>query len=425
MTDHAVLRMRSFVLLCCLVVSAVILCGCDTVENPPEEVNPPEEELEPGVQLLARPEAGVEQFGIALDTDGNRVIVGTGSSVAYIYEWDGSQWGEQAELRLDDVSNVRFLTEVAISGDRAVVGLRGAARVFTWNGAEWSQEAELVGSTEKSYRVAIDGDRIVLGDPSYTDEQRREQGLPGPGIAHVYEWDGRRWVATATLSPSDGRVFDRFGMEVVLDGDRLAVVTRNQDAGGGAAPSNRIHFFDWNGQAWIERSISEYVGFSFRSSLALDDNHLVAGQTNDWSMDLQGEVLFFERMGTTWGEVIRLENPEEKTDDHDPGYDEFGSAVAVEDGIAVVGAPGHPVEDYSRDEGAVHVYRLEDGQWRWVRKLTIDDLPIDFQNREMALGSATALEQGVLFIGASGDNAQGSGSGAVFTYSFPRNPTWP
>lgn len=411
--------MRSFVLLCCLVVSAVVLCGCDTVENPPEEVNPPEEELEPGVQLLARPEAGAEQFGIALDADGNRVIVGTGSSAAYIYEWDGSQWVEQAELRLDDVSNVRFLTEVAISGDRAVVGLRGTARVFKWNGAEWSLEAELVGSTEKSYHVAIDGDRIVLGDPSYTDEQRREQGLSGPGIAHVYEWDGRRWVETATLSPSDGRMFDRFGMEVVLDDDRLAVVTRNQDAGGGDAPSNRIHFFDWNGQAWVERSISEYVGFSFLSSLALDENHLVVGQTNDWSMELQGEVLFFERMGATWSEVVRLENPEEKTDDHDPGYDSFGSAVAVEDGIAVVGASGHPVEDYSRHEGAVHIYRLEDDQWRWVSKLTTDDLPVDFQNREVALGSATALEQGVLFIGASGDNAQGSGSGAVFTYSFP------
>lgn len=83
-------------------------------------------------QTVVPPDVGLyDAFGIGMDVDGDRMIIGAyrvrwpGSDlrrgVAYIYEFDGSQWTEAARIQPPPEVEERFGLQVSIEGDTAIV----------------------------------------------------------------------------------------------------------------------------------------------------------------------------------------------------------------------------------------------------------------------------------------------------------------
>lgn len=151
--------------------------------------------FELGQKLWAAGGTPLDRFGVALDFDGARALVGGHGAdfnvgAAWVFDFDGASWTEVTELRGSSADEGSFFgLTLTLHGDFALVGapsfsLPGAAYLFRWDGASWTESAELLApgsSVDDRFGagVGIDGDRVVVGAP----------GLGGPletGIAYSF-----------------------------------------------------------------------------------------------------------------------------------------------------------------------------------------------------------------------------------------------
>jgi len=92
----------------------------------------------------------------------------------------------------------------------------------------------------------------------------------------------------------------------------------------------------------------------------------------------------------------------------EPG-DRFGHAVATWDDLAVVGAPGH--DDLGEDSGAAYVYRRDCADWVFVQELLANGGAAGDR-----FGSAVAMQGGLIVVGAEGRQS-GRGAAYVYFLS--------
>jgi len=132
-----------------------------------------------------------DQFGYSVDLDITAETraaiismwqydgVGTNSGAAYVFRDNGVKWALDSRLTpLDAASGDRFGSDVAISGDAALVGAylhddldlmnNGAAYLFRKNGLNWIQEAKIVAkdaADEDQFGFSVDllGSRAAIG----------------------------------------------------------------------------------------------------------------------------------------------------------------------------------------------------------------------------------------------------------------------
>ena len=125
----------------------------------------------------------VNKFGSSVAFDGSTVIIRAPEAqyanaaedkfgTAYFFVKGTGGWQEQAKLQLSLEDS--FHLNVAISGNRAIVGASGggdSVYVFVNNRAgEWQQQAKLTASDAADddkfgYSVAISGDTAIIGAP--------------------------------------------------------------------------------------------------------------------------------------------------------------------------------------------------------------------------------------------------------------------
>lgn len=100
-----------------------------------------------------------------------------------------------------------------------------------------------------------------------------------------------------------------------------------------------------------------------------------------------------------------------------PASAEFGASVAMHHNTLVVGAPGA-----DNEQGRVYFFQLQQGDWEPDGFVTgQDSAPGD------RFGSAVALWQNWVLIGAPGHDGAGADSGAAYVFYpmwFPGNPAW-
>ena len=147
--------------------------------------------------IIDHPTCTGGEFGNAIALDGDTLVVGDWvdngfRGAAHIFQRTGTQWMAVQELNSNEnLTNLRFGVDVAIDGDRAVVGAmrapnRGAAFVFERTGTNWILTAKLtdpIGPALTSFGSSVDvqGDWIVVGEP--------RDGLD-EGAVHFFHYDG-------------------------------------------------------------------------------------------------------------------------------------------------------------------------------------------------------------------------------------------
>ena len=155
-------------------------------------------------------------------------------------------------------------------------------------------------------------------------------------------------------------------------------------------------------------SISELVGIGlsfgdgFGSSVDSSPQYAVVGAPDDDLLGTNtGSANIFKRTGTQWIEEMKIFGISASLEDH------FGAAVAVEGDLVAIGAPGK-----MQGRGAVFLYRrVGNGWWNYEGTLTAFDAPLG-----AAFGSALAIENEMIVVGAPG-TVNGLGSGAVYLFS--------
>lgn len=145
------------------------------------------------------------QFGTSIGYDGVRAVFGawsennlpsgTNVGTAYVFRRAGG-WVQEAELPRPGIDNAdNFGVSVDLDGSRIVVGAQnadstagastGSVRVYEFDGASWNQTLALAGSSTAvgdnlGRAVALDGARVIAGAPA--------AGVPGNSGGEAYVW---------------------------------------------------------------------------------------------------------------------------------------------------------------------------------------------------------------------------------------------
>ena len=222
-------------------------------------------------------------------------------------------------------------------------------------------------------------------------------------------------VQAAKLTASDAVNDDAFGIRVAISKDTIVVSASNQDSGTGA-----VYVFarPENGWATITETAkltaSDAANYDyFGSSLAISDDTIVVGAVNSNAEIYSGAAYIFVRPDDGWmttNETVKLTPSDAATND------DFGSAVAINDELVVVGA--HRKSDgEEQNVGAAYIYiRPEDG-WEAITetaKLTASDsFSFNAFGRPLAIND----RKDAIVVGASGVN----GAGAVYVFERPES----
>ncbi len=280
-------------------------------------------------------------FGSAVAVAGNTAVIGanreasqaTGingdsannaafaAGAAYVFVRSGTTWTQQAYVKASDTAaGAEFGSALGLSGESLIVGSplaasgAGAAYVFTRSGTAWSQQARLQASNSAAsswfgQAVAISGDTVVAGAPGEASNATGVNGnqanttATGAGAAYAFTRSGVTWTQQAYLKASNTAASDGFGRTVALEGSALIVGAPGEDSAATGIDGNQV------------------------------DNAAASS----------GAVYVFSRVNGLWSQYSYLKAS------NTGALDEFGKALAIANGIVVVGAPRE-----SSDASGVH-----------------------------------------------------------------------
>ncbi|MFT5154319.1 MAG: hypothetical protein ACI841_004326, partial [Planctomycetota bacterium] len=249
------------------------------------------------------------------------------------------------------------------------------------------------------YGARIDGDRLLI--PAKHDEAPASDS----GSAYIFDFDGANWVESAKLIAASGASGDLMGWESILQGDEVFLGTPIGD--GVVLDSGTVVIFDYDGVTWSEAQtlsvLSGADGDFFGRSLAVDgDFALIGAPRTDGIGANSGSAFVFERIAGVWTQVQEL-----LASDATSG-DQFGWALDLDGDTAVIGAWGQDAG--GTDSGAVYVFERSGGSFAEVQKLTPSDAPSG------QFGWTVRVDGDWVVVGAALDDEAGFQGGAAYVF---------
>ncbi len=326
----------------------------------------------------------------------------------------------QTKLLASDAAQYDYFgLSVAVKGDTAVIGAygksdlarnAGAAYAFARNAGAWAQQARLGTSTPliDAYlgaTVATNGSYTAAGAP-YASVGAQNDGV-------VYLFSNATWQQQTILLPNDPDSLSQFGNALAINSNTLFVGAPMHDSFG--ANAGAVYVFTFDGVSWVQRQkligADTASGDRFGSALALNDGWLaVSAPLHSSPGSPGGAVYLFEFDGVSWVQRYKVGAPDTIAGDR------FGSAIALDNGWLAVGVPLHRFVGSA--SGAVYLFEFNGTAWVQRQKFVASDTVGGDQ-----FGSALALENQRLVIGAPLHSSNGPASGAV--YIFERaTTTW-
>ncbi|MCK5680222.1 hypothetical protein KAI46_05355, partial [bacterium] len=325
-----------------------------------------------------------DRFGSAVALSQQYAVIGAptnkfsgdNSGSVYIFARDGDLIQFISHISASDgFKGDQFGTAVAISDDLILIGApgasdhggnSGAAYIFQKSGDDWVEVNKLVPEASQSgdffgSAVALDGSLALVGAPT-----ERPFGTSPPGFAVLFQKSGANWSELARLSASDGSDKDQFGAAVALDDDRALIGAPHSNSGdlnnSGAAYIFQPESGIWNQKAKLVSS-APITWDCFGSAVALVGNTALIGTPAIGTLStgtLFGYATIFINEDGSWIKETRL------TPDDGERNDRFGTAVALEGNLALIGSPGD--DNYGESSGSVYAFKKSSGSWSQADK---------------------------------------------------------
>ena len=357
--------------------------------------------------------AGAEEgdrFGRALALSANQILVGAPddaningnvAGASYVFVQNGSGWEEQAILLASSWRvEPHFGTSVAVLGSLAVVGAEGkqgtgAAIIYQRSGTTWTQVAELVNPNGQpgdrfGRAVALVGNYVVVGAPGEDNEVGENAGA-----VYVYLQGTDQWSLQARLVLPQGSDNDAFGSAIAMT-DQWLVVGAPLQANENGEEAGIVGLFRRDGAGWVfDRSLIPVEGKAdgqFGSSVDVHAETILVGAP---SSRVPGSAYLFERSGDAWEEVAQF------TESDGSSSDLFGASVALDETMALVGAPA---------QQWVRVYQATNGIWRNQYEAQLEP---ETEAEVQFFGASVDLFGEQVLVGAPGDEQL---SGATFFF---------
>lgn len=288
----------------------------------------------------------------------------------------------------------------------------------------------------------------VIGESQITLTVTDSGGLTA-SQTFTYKLTG--WGQTAYIKSALPAPDDKFGYNVSLDGDTLAVSaewddnSQNTITNGSTVTettldsnSGAVYIYRRTGNVWVQEAYikADYSGpdDNFGESISLSRDTLAVGAMNEDSASVittatgidndlagsSGAVYIFKRTGTTWA-MERFIKPSNNAVDH---Y--FGDTVSLKGDVLAVSATG--TDDGASGSGSVYIFNRSGTNWTQSAYLK---LPSPTSND--AFGWDLSISENLLAVGVPYEDSTATGiggdqsleglneSGAVFIYHFDGN----
>ena len=232
-------------------------------------------------------------------------------------------------------------------------------------------------------------------------------GAPGGDCALVFERSGADWSLAETLAGSVGGA--RFGTSVGISGDTMVVGAPGAASGSGCSTAGSVAAFRRGVSGWsLEDTIDEPSGGEcFGAAVALDAGVAVIGAPFDDAAAVDGGAAYVAtRSGSAWETTAQLLSSPPPS-----AGDRFGSSVDIFGDSIVVGTPGVAAWLFELGDSEVNNTRGAE-VWSQIRRY---DPPASLPAANSNFGASVALASGVVAVGAPGESPNGfNDAGAVY-----------
>jgi hypothetical protein len=361
---------------------------------------------------------------------------------------ESDDWAQITKLvNSDRQDSDNYGYNVSMSGDYAIVGApfhdndaangnsmsnAGAAYILKLTNGKWSQVQKIVSSDRAvgdnfGYRVAIDGNYIVVGAWAEDEDATGSNTKSNAGSAYIFKNNSGTWSEVKKIVNSDRTLSDNFGISVAISGDYVAVGSHLQDFNESGVTSvlsaGAVYIYQNNSDSWTQiqkivasdRSTQDYFG----TIVSIDGDYIVVGARQEGTEDfsatispsikttpLEGAVYIYKNISGTWSQMQKLTAPIRGTTDL------FGFALDIDDDFIVVGA-------YQEDEdalesntlsnaGSVYIFQNFSDTWMYTQKIVSSNRVSDG-----TFGRDLSIYGNNLLVGAPGENTDVSNSNSL------------
>ncbi len=381
-------------------------------------------------QLMPSVEIEDQDFGYAVDLDGDVAIVGAfrdddgillETGAVFVYRFDGNSWVEEAKLEAGTIGILDwFGWDVALSGDVLLASARngdafanngGQVYVFRYNGNTWVEEDILTPSDGEigdfGFAVDVEGDLAVVGASG------RAGTVGGEGGAYVYRFNGVDWVEEDLLLGSDLSLQSFFGNDVAIDGNRMLVSAFNADDST-SNQAGKLYVFDYDGAQWQESAVLQSNNSNNIANLGvsvdLEGDWAIGGAPLDNELSSGAGAAFVYRFdGATWQFHSKL------TAFDGDGFFLFGSSVDISGNRLLITADNW-FPDGGTSSGKAYLFEYDDINDLWEE---VDGFVPAGVSVGAAFGHAAAMQGEVMIIGAPEHSGAFDDSGTAFIYGAP------
>ncbi len=370
---------------------------------------------------------GSAEVGTSVDLDGTRAIVGAPSAglrgAAYICAGTTTPNPWDTVVDLQDLISLgyaaRFGTAVSVSGDWAAVSAPwdSSGRVFlftTITEGTWEVGPTINSPGDSAFdfghSLSLDGHLLAIGNPAYGSNN---------GRVLVYDITDATPLLIATLNGSDYGLSDsEFGKSVSVHGDHIAIGAPGplDGQGGGAyvfevALDSSVTLIDS-----IAEGLHPLARFGEAVALGSSGGSLVLAVGSpgmDLNPDQYGVVEVYRDSGDGFNHESRL------LEETVSSTSFFGSAVAIESDLIVVGASG--ATTIAQANGTASTYRYAPSNGSWTLDSTIHPIHGTGMDR---FGAAVAVEGGRIVVGAPFLEDLNDAGGEAFLFQPQPDGAW-
>ncbi|HVZ95163.1 MAG TPA: hypothetical protein VG797_11705 [Phycisphaerales bacterium] len=368
-------------------------------------------------------------FGASVALSGDFAAVGSplamdggaGQGAVDLFRRDAGAWAFEQRVHSNaPVGGQQFGRVLAMDGTTLVVGspfdtgpagfTQGSVTVFVrtgGGGVPWQFQARILAPDAGAGHhfgasAAVEGDTLIAGAPF------NSSGGTSSGAAYIFTRVAGVWSFSTKLLASD--FFDEsFGTAAAISGDRIVI---GDDSG---ADRGRAHVFRRVGGVWSQEALLDpaMFGDAFSTPLCLKGDVLIAGAKlrRGPSGSAQGSAFIYERGTGGWALRNEVRSPTPAQGQ------QFGSAVALDDGMVMVVSPF--VNSSGSARGVVHVYERGESGWSFSESITP---PLPGEREQF--GSACAADDGVFLCGAPAQFPSGGSTGSAWVFQM-RPPACP
>lgn len=226
------------------------------------------------------------------------------------------------------------------------------------------------------------------------------------GSAYIFNKEGENWIENEKITASDGSYADHFGWSVSISGE-YAIIGAECDGDNGIYSGSAYIFF-YDGIQWIEQaklSASDCDNYYvFGHSVWINNGSAIIGAPGAMFENTHvGAVYVYELEGTNWLE-------QQKLIASDYGFsDEFGSSISAFGDYLIIGSPDN--NGNNSHSGSAYIFYNNDDEWIEHYKLVASDGASDDH-----FGFSVSINNDIAVVGAERNDEEGNQAGAVYVF---------